>query len=107
MAHRIEKVNETIKNTIGQAILEKIGLANGLISVTKVSASSDIKSARVFVSCFNSQDSAKVIRQLNSQAGYYQGVLRDHVQMRYTPKLKFILDDSIEYADKIEKLLKE
>jgi ribosome-binding factor A len=78
-----------------------------MISITKVSVSPDLKSARIFVSCFKTEDGAQFIKKLNSQAGEYQRILSDNVRIRYTPKLKFILDDTIEYADRIEKLLKQ
>lgn len=107
MSHKLPKVNESIKSVLGAAIQEEFGMQFGMVSITKVDVSPDIKSARVFVSCFNSSEPTKIIAQLNSQAAEYQRIINEQIRLKYTPKLKFIHDDSIEYADRIEKLLKQ
>jgi len=107
MSHKLPKVNESLRNILGQAIGEEFGMQYGLVSVTKVDVSPDIKSARVFISCFNCADSADFIKKLNTHASEYQRLINEQIRLKYTPKLKFILDDTIEYADRIEKLLKQ
>jgi len=107
MSHKIPKINETIKTVIGQAIQAEFGMTYGLTSITKVSTSPDIKSARVYISCFQCQNPAGFIDRLNARAGEYQRIINDQVRLKYTPKLTFILDDTIEYADRIEQLLRK
>lgn len=107
MSHKIPKINETIKFVIGQAIQEEYGMAYGLISITKVDTSPDIKSARIYISCYGTTEEEKLIDRLNAQAGEFQAIINDQVRLKYTPKLTFILDDTLEHADRIEKLLKQ
>ena len=77
------------------------------ISVTVVRTSPDLGSARVFVSILDKVDKVAVVKELNDRSGLIRKYLGNAVgkQLRKTPELFFKLDDSLDYAEKINELL--
>jgi ribosome-binding factor A len=79
-----------------------------LTTVTEVELSKDLGHAKIFVSRFGEREAlAASVKALNHAAGFIQGVLAKRMSLRIFPKLKFILDDSIEKGFRIAKKLKE
>ncbi len=78
-----------------------------MITVTKVSVTSDLSIARVYLSIFG-KDPNKVVGQIASRSGEIrkQLGLRVKHQLRHVPDLQFYVDDSLDYIENIEKLLK-
>ncbi|MCI9063147.1 MAG: 30S ribosome-binding factor RbfA [Clostridia bacterium] len=105
----MEKVDEEFKREIGRIIDQDLKNSNitGLISVTKVKVSSDLKSARVYISLLNCKSKKNTIDGLNSAAGFIRSELAKRINLRYTPSLKFELDETIEYGAKIESILND
>ncbi|UKI57946.1 MAG: 30S ribosome-binding factor RbfA [Clostridium sp.] len=52
-------------------------------------------------------DRVKVEKDLNNASGFFRSLLAERLQIRHTPELKFIFDESIEYGQKIEEIIKE
>lgn len=107
--NRMEKVNEQFKKEISSIIDQELKNPNitGLISVTKVKTSPDLKSARVYISLLNSKSKKNTLAGLKNAAGYIRTELAKRVNLRYTPELTFELDESMEYGSRIENILKE
>lgn len=85
-------------------------LSEGLLTVTGVDMSPDLRQAKVHVSFFASGDSevdaADVIEGLESAAGLLKRAIADELALRYTPTLLFFHDDSIAYGAKMETLIR-
>jgi ribosome-binding factor A len=80
----------------------------GLVTITEVEISADLKHARVFVSSHgDEEDSAKKVEILSHAAAFIRGELGRSVEMRYIPELRFIADASVERADRVNKILSE
>ena len=69
---------------------------HGLISITRVDTSTDLRYCRVYVSVLDHSDVKEVVKGLKSAAGYLRRELGRVLTLRYTPELQFIEDDSIE-----------
>lgn len=84
------------------------GLKGTLISVSKVSVTTDLSIAKAYVSIFPNADAQKLLEGIkaNQAAIRYELAQRTKNQLRKVPELNFYLDDSLEYIDKIEKSLK-
>ena len=84
------------------------GLKGTLISVSKVSVTSDLSIAKVYVSIFPNKDATELLEGIKSNQSTirYELAQRTRNQLRRVPELIFYLDDSLEYIDKIEKSLK-
>ena len=107
--NRMERVNEELKKEISHIIDFKLKNPNitGMISVTKVKTASDLKSAKVYVSILNSKSKKNTLQGLKNASGFIRSELAKRVNLRYTPELVFELDESLEYASKIEGILKD
>lgn len=106
---RLNRVNEELKKEISQVISFELKNPNitGLISVTKVKVTPDLRFARVYVSLLNSKNIKKTMKGLKEATGYIKGQIARKINLRVTPDLQFEIDDSMEYGEKIDKLLNE
>jgi ribosome-binding factor A len=75
------------------------------ITVTEVRCSPDLKHATGFCAPLGGENTAKTIEALNRAAGFLRGRLSREIDMRYTPMLRFIADDSYDEARRIDQLL--
>ncbi len=79
----------------------------GLISVTKVKVTNDLKYAKIFVSILNSKNIKETLAGLKKSSGFIRSELARKVNLRNTPELIFELDDSLEYGARIDSILKD
>ena len=80
-----------------------------LVSVSAVRISSDLSVAKAYLSIFPSSKAEEIINNVNANASrlrYTLGTLERH-QLRIIPELKFFIDDSLDYVENIDRLLKE
>ena len=107
--NRLNRINEELKKEISQIISFELKNpdATGLISVTKVKITPDLKYAKVYVSLLNSKNEEKTIEALKSSAGFVRSLIAKRINLRITPELVFEKDDSMEYGMKIESILKD
>lgn len=106
---RLGRIDEEYKKELSQIIGYELKNPSitGLISVTKVKVTSDLKFAKVYVSILNSKNTKDTLAGLKKSSGYIRSELAKRVNLRNTPELIFELDDSIEYGAKIDSILKE
>ena len=106
---RLGRIDEEYKKELSQIIGYELKNPNvtGLISVTKVKVTNDLKFAKVYVSILNSKNIKNTLAGLKKSSGYIRSELAKRVNLRNTPELIFELDDSIEYGAKIDSILKE
>ena len=109
MSNRIQKIDEEIKREVSQIISYELHdpHATGMISVTKVKTTPDLRYARVYVSMFNSKNKKATLATLKKSSGYIRSELAKRINLRTTPELVFEFDESIEYGAKIDQILKE
>ena len=107
-SNRIGRINEEIQRELA-ALLRTVKdpRVHGLVSITHVDTTPDLRYAKVFVSVLNQQDGKEVIRGLKSAGGYLRRELGHALQLRYTPELQFIADDSIAYGAHILEVLRD
>ena len=84
------------------------GLRNTLISVTRVSVTTDLSIAKVYVSIFPNNDAKELMEGIRSNQPLIKHELsqRTRHQLRRVPELQFFIDDSLDYIENIEKSLK-
>ena len=106
--NRMGRINEEIQRTLATLIpTVKDPRVTGLISVTAVETTPDLKFAKVYISVLDKQDSAQVLKGLKSAAGYLRGELGRALQLRCTPQLTFVGDDSIDKGAHVLSLLRD
>ena len=107
---RQNKVNSLLQRELAQVLLHEGAalLPGGMITITGVRVSPDLGIARVYVSLFPVKDKQAALVHLREQAHHLRGKLGRAVgkQMRVIPELVFHLDDSLDRAEEIDRLLK-
>lgn len=107
---RQKKVARQIQKDIAEILLNKANsIAPGaLISVSLVRMSQDLSYAKVFLSVFPLEDKKEFLKSMNLHASDIRNELGKRVrhQLRIVPELSFLIDDSVDYAENIDRLLK-
>lgn len=106
---RLGRINEELMKEISHIITYELKNpdATGMISVTRVKITPDLKYAKVYVSLLNSKSNEKTMQALKDSAGFIRSQVARTVNLRITPELIFEYDDSIEHGEKIDNILKE
>jgi len=110
VAHRIERVNHLIRQEISELLQRQIKdprLSN-FIAVTEVVTSTDLRYAKIFVSCMSCEAEKKeILTTLTAAAGFFRNELAKRLRMRRIPELSFHWDDSIERGARILDLIEK
>jgi ribosome-binding factor A len=106
---RHERVRELLKREIGQAIRREFHVDEaGLISVNDVDVGGDLKSAIVFISIFgNVHQQRRGLELLNQHRIRIQGIVGKSVVLKFTPTLKFVVDDSLVRGNRVLQIIDE
>lgn len=107
--NRMGRIDEEFKKEISSILAYDLKNPNvtGLISVTKVKVTSDLKIAKVSVSILNSKNIKDTLAGLKKSSGFVRSELAKRINLRNTPEIIFELDDSMEYGAKIDSILKD
>ena len=105
---RIDRINEEIQRELAAQIpTVKDPRVTGMISVMAVDTTTDLRYAKVFISILDKSDEQQVMRGLKSAAGWLRRELGHRLQLRYTPELSFVLDESIDKGAHILAMLRD
>ncbi len=103
---RIDKVNEEIRHCLASLLASvKDPRVRGVVSIVHVDTTPDFKQSRVYISVLNDSDTQEVLKGLKSAAGYLRRELGRMLDLRNTPELLFVRDESIKYGSHILDLL--
>ena len=104
------RVGELVKQNLGQLFIRneaKIPSINSkLITVTEVRMTPDLKTARVYVIPLGGIDTKETVKILTEYSHLVRKALSKRLDIKFLPKLTFVEDNSFEYAEKIEKIIK-
>ncbi len=75
------------------------------VTITDCDVTNDLSFAKIYFT--TTDDREKVEKDLNNAAGFFRSLLAERLQIRHTPELRFIFDESIEYGQKIEKIIEK
>lgn len=103
----MQQVAEVIRRELSELIIRTIPEDMGLVTVIDVIVNADMKNAQIYIACNNREKIDKIFEFLAKEKNYYQQVIGKKLIMKYTPRLTFKLDKSIDDIDEVEKLLKE
>ncbi len=105
------RVGELVKQNLGELLIRneaKIPTINSkLITVTEVRMTPDLKTARVYVIPLGGIDTKETVKILTEYSHLVRKALSKRLDIKFLPKLIFVEDNSFEYAEKIERLIKE
>ena len=106
-SNRIGRINEEIQRELSALIpTVKDPRVTGLISVTAVETTPDLRFAKVYVSMLDKSSATEVVKGLKSASGYLRRELGRALNLRNTPELTFVRDDSIDQGAHILDMLR-
>ena len=107
-SNRIGRINEEIQRELSSLIRTvKDPRVHGLVSITAVDTTPDLRYAKIFVSVLDKSDVKEVVKGLRSAGGYLRRELGRSLQLRYTPELTFVADASIAEGAHILELIEK
>ena len=105
------RVGELVKQNLGELFLRneaKIPTLNSkLITVTEVRMTPDLKTARVYVIPLGGIHTKEIVKILTEYSHLVRKALSKRLDIKFLPKLTFVEDNSFEYAEKIERIIKK
>ena len=103
---RIDKINEEVRSVLSEALhtVKDPRVNQGLLSITRVEVTGDLSEATVYFSVLGA-DSAQVAKGLRSASGYLRRELAHRLDLRVTPELRFVSDNSIARGAHVLELL--
>ena len=105
------RVGELVKQNLGELFIRneaKIPSINSkLVTVTEVRMTPDLKTARVYIIPLGGVDTKETVRILTENSHLVRRALSKRLDIKFLPKLTFVEDNSFEYAEKIERLIKK
>lgn len=106
---RLERVRELLKRAIGEAVRREFNVSEvGLITVNDVDVGGDLKSAVAFISVLGDAGQQKrALQALEEHRTRIQGLVARSVVLKYTPTLKFLVDDSIVRGNRVLQIIEE
>jgi ribosome-binding factor A len=108
-SHRIQRVRELLKREIGEVIRRELSVSEtGLVSVNDVDVAGDIKSATVFISILgNAEQQKRGLLLLSQNRSRIQSLVARAVILKYTPILKFVIDDSVVRGNRVLEIIED
>ena len=106
---RQQRVRELLKRTVGEILRRELDSEScGIITVNDVGMANDLHSAMIFVSVLGSDEQkCTAAKRLKSERSRLQYMLGREVVLKYTPRIKFELDDAIEAGNRVMSILEE
>ena len=105
--NRMGRINEEIQRELSSLIRTvKDPRVTGMISVTAVETTPDLKFAKIYISVLDKSDCSQVLKGLKSAGGYLRRELGRSLNLRNTPELSFVQDDSIDKGAHILDMLR-
>jgi len=104
---KIQRINEDVQRVMSSLLrnIKDPRINQGMISVTGVDMTGDMRQAKIFLSVFGLESEKEFRKGLKSASGYLRYELGQALELRYTPELIFELDKSIEHGARINEIL--
>jgi ribosome-binding factor A len=107
-SRRQKRVSNLIKEELSRLLIESFqGASTGLITITHVSMSKDLKNAHVYLSVLGHSPKQEILDLINERKGFLRKSIASKTKLKYNPMLIFSLDDSFDHDDRIQKIMKK
>ena len=107
-SNRLGRINEELIRELAILLRAvKDPRVQGMVSITAVETTPDLRYAKVYVSVLQKETAKEVLKGLKSASGWLRRELGSALSLRYTPELVFVLDDSIDKGAHVFEILKQ
>ena len=110
MPRRTDRINELLRQEISQLLARQVKdpRLDGVISITQVRTTNDLRSARVLISVMGNAEAKKnALEGIQSAAAYLRRELRDRLAMKYVPFFSFEVDNTLEEANHLYQIMNQ
>lgn len=110
MSFRSQKVSQEILELLSSILVKELKdpRIDSLVSITDVQVTKDLSYATIYISKIASpEEKREILEILNNAKGFLRSILSKKMKLRSVPELKFELDNSLEYGQKIESILNQ
>ena len=107
MSLKIDRYNSTFQKVISQILMETKNQKLKSVVLTGVEITNDLSYAKVYYTVLDNVDKKEIEESLEKNKSFIRGQLSKRVDIRHTPELRFYFDNSIEYGDRIEKIISD
>lgn len=105
---KIERLNHTVMEEISKILMTEIKDEDiHFVTITGVDITSDLSFAKVYFTVLDEAKKETTLEALNGASHFIRGELSKRIEVRHTPELKFIYDESIEYGEHIEDVIEK
>jgi ribosome-binding factor A len=106
IGRRIERLGEEVREEVAKIVSQLKDPRIGFVTVTRVSLSPDLRSARIYVGVLGDEaQRRKTLQGLRQAAGFVRRELGRRISVRHTPELSFLYDEGLEATDRVAKIL--
>lgn len=108
MSVKIDRIASNMVKEISYILANEVKDSDiKFVTVTDVKLASDLSFAKVYVTVFDQTKIKETLKALDQAKGFIRKKLAERIDIRHTPELSFVFDESIEYGNKIEKIIEE
>lgn len=103
---KIERLNHLYQEEISKILMTEIKDSNiKFVTITDVDITNDLSYAKVYFTVYDRENLSDVVKLLNNASGFIRSCLAKRINIRHTPEIKFIYDESISYGEHIEEII--
>ena len=106
MKVRIERLESSFVKEISYILMQEIKDENiKFVTITDCEITNDLSFAKVYFTVLDNSKKTETIKALNHAKSFIRGELSKRIEMRHTPEVSFVFDESIEYGNRIENII--
>ena len=107
MSVKIERLNNQFQEVISEILRREVKDPNlNFVTITGCEITNDLSFCKVYFTVLD-KDKDETLKSLKNASSFIRGEISKRVEIRHTPELRFIFDESIEYGEKIEKIIEQ
>ena len=105
---RCERVAEQVRKDLAWILEREMNDPRlGVVTISRVNLSKDLRNAKIYLAVRDGESAGESARLLNHAAGFLRGRLAARIKLRYVPRLRFVNDEALERAGRIDALLEQ
>jgi len=105
MSQRIQQVNELLKQEVSQLLLKEIDFDHILVTITNVNTSPDLKNCKISISVIPTEKNELALKIIEKNIYHLQQALNRRIRLKFSPKIRFEIDQIEAKAQRIEEIL--
>ncbi len=105
MSYRIKQINEQLLSELAQLVAEHVVFKDGLITVTSVKTSPDLRQAKICISVLPEKQTGSALTEIRKYNKDFTKFLKQKLNLKFIPKLIWHMDEKIKYMNEIDEVL--